>query len=331
MAQPITDVTVRITVQTPASVVGLGNPAIFIEGTTAGMKVYSDLEGLSEDHAIGTSVYAKAKAIFAQINKPAKIIVVTYLSGALATAADAHFYTDWHFALLAEDEAADQLALSNYVESQNYKFAVVQVKEAAELAPFANNKLTIGVVHGTDGEHLDAALVGNAANATVGSVTWKFRSNLAGITPQTLTKTKLDAIHEAGGIAYVTKSGVPQTSEGRTVSGEFIDAIHGEHWVKATIESRIQSLLANTDKLTFDANGIALLDAELTTVLQQAFENGVIDMVDESGEPDFTVTALQRTDLDPADIAARNYKGLSFAYRRSGAIHAVEVSGVVEV
>ncbi|MCI3027688.1 DUF3383 domain-containing protein [Desemzia sp. C1] len=331
MAQPISDVTVKITVQTPASVVGLGNPAIFVKGTTAGMKSYSDLEGLAADYAVGTGVYNKAKTIFAQLNKPAKVLVVTYAEGAVAAAADNAFYEDWHFALLAEYNETDALALSNFVEEQNYKFVVLQVEMAEELLPYENNSLTIGLVHSKPAEALDAALVGDAANATVGSITWKFRQNLAGITPDNINRTELDAIHAAGGIAYVSKAGVSQTSEGKTVGGEFIDAIHGEHWVKATIESRVQSLLANTDKLSFDANGIALLDAELTTVLQQAFINGIVDMVDESGEPDFAVVALQRADLDPADIAARNYKGLSFTYRRSGAIHSVAVTGTVEV
>lgn len=331
MAQPISDVTVRITVQTPASVIGLGNPAIFVKGLAAGMESYSDLEGLAEAYAIGTSTYTKAKTVFSQVNKPAKVLVITYLDGTIAEAADTYFYEDWHFALLSDYLEADALALSNFIEQQNYKFAVFQVETTEELLPFENNGLTIGLVHSNPAEALDAALIGDAASATVGSLTWKFRQNLAGITPERINKTELDAIHEAGGIAYVTKSGVPQTSEGKTVGGEYIDAVHGEHWVKATIESRIQSLLANTDKLSFDSNGIALLDAELTTVLSQAFTNGIVDMIDESGEPDFTVTALQRLDLDPADIAARNYKGLSFTYRRSGAIHSVEVSGVVEV
>ena len=331
MVQAISDVTVRISVLSPQSVVGLGVPAIFVVGLKAGVEEFSSLEGLTETYAAGTTVNKKAKAVFNQINKPAKILVITYLTGTIAEAAESYFFEDWHFSLLAEFAAADALALSNFIEAQGSKFAVVQVPEVAGLSPLAGNSLTIGVVHATSDEHLDAALVGNAANATVGSLTWKFRNNLVGISPSKITQGELEAVHAAGGIAYVAKAGINQTSEGKTVSGEFIDALHGDQWIKATIETRLQTLMSNTDKISFDSNGIALLESELTTVFEQAFTNGIIDMDDESKKADYSIVALQRTDLDAADIAARNYKGLSFRYRRAGAIHAVDVSGTIEV
>ena len=43
------------------------------------------------------------------------------------------------------------------------------------------------------------------------------------------------------------------------MSGEFIDALHGDHWVKSNIETNVQRLLSTTDKLTFDSNGIAFI------------------------------------------------------------------------
>ena len=122
----------------------------------------------------------------------------------------------------------------------------------------------------------------------------------------------------------------PQTSEGKTMSGEFIDACM-DHWVKSNIETNVQRLLSTTDKLTFDSNGIALLDTTVANVLETAFNNGIVDIVDETGVGNYSVTALGRQDLNPDDIAARNYKGLSFKYKRSGAIHTVDVTGTIEV
>ena len=104
-----------------------------------------------------------------------------------------------------------------------------------------------------------------------------------------------------------------------------------DHWVKSNIETNVQRLLSTTDKLTFDSNGIALLDTTVANVLETAFNNGIVDIVDETGVGNYSVTALGRQDLNPDDIAARNYKGLSFKYKRSGAIHTVDVTGTIEV
>ena len=328
--EKITDVTVTIDIQNPQPIVGLGNPAIFVQGTVAGYAKYESIETLKKDFSDTTSVFKKVNTIWNQSNKPRTVAVVTFEEGKIKEAVENYFYETWHFAMLADYDAADALAISNVIEEQKFKFLVVQVANVSDLAQFDENDLTIGLVHPTE-QALDAALVGNTASLPVGSVTWKGRTNLAGIKENKLTIADLNAIHEAGGIAYVNKAGIPQTSEGKTVGGEFIDALHGDHWVKSNVESKIQQLLSNTDKLTFDSNGIALLTSVVSNVMQTAFVSGIIDMIDETGAGDYSVKSLQRADLDPVDIARRNYKGLSFTYKRSGAIHTVDVTGTIEV
>lgn len=327
--EKITDVKVKIDVLQPQPTIGMGNPAIFNQGEQVGDKAYKSLASIKEDFSEDSGVYKKAAAVFAQANAPKTVHVITYAEGKIEEAAAASFFTDWHFALLAEFDADNALALSNFIEEQEFKFFVVQVDKVADLTPLSGNTATIGLVHPLD-EAFDGALIGNAASLPVGSITWKFRSNLIGITAQPLTVAGLEAIHEAYGIAYVEKAGIAQTSEGTTLSGEFIDALHGTHWVKANMESSIQNVLSTTDKLTFDSRGIDLLNVTATNILETAFQQGII-LADGEGKGDYAVTTLSRDDLDPADIAARNYKGLSFSYKRSGAIHTVEVSGTVEV
>lgn len=101
-------------------------------------------------------------------------------SGIIA-AASSYFYNDWHFALLANFVEADALALSNLIEENEFKFLVIQTATVDELTVFTGNNLTIGLVHPLE-EFLDAALIGNTASLTVGSVTWKFRHNLVDYT-----------------------------------------------------------------------------------------------------------------------------------------------------
>lgn len=327
--EKISDVTVIIDVLKPQPVIGLGNPAIFVEGTTKGHKAYQSMSALSSDFANTTDTYKKAAAVLAQRNAPKFVHVITFEEGKIVEAAEDYFYEGWHFALLATYDAADALALSNMIEEQDFKFFVVQAAAATGIEPFNDNALTIGLVHPLE-EYFDAALVGDTGSLPVGSVTWKFRSDLVGITPQSLTIGQLEAIHTAHGVAYVNKAGIPQTSEGTTMSGEFIDAIHGTHWVKASLESQLQYTLSTTDKLSFDASGIDLLNAVASNVLETAFAQGIV-AADDEGKGAYSVTTLQRGDLDPGDIAARNYKGLSFNYQRSGAIHSVVVNGTIEV
>ncbi|ELU8995703.1 DUF3383 family protein [Enterococcus faecalis] len=330
MIEKISDVNVKIDIMHPQPIVGLGNPAIFVQGAKQDYKEYTNLETLVKDFANSTNVYKKADAIWKQDNKPYTISVITFAEDSIADAAKSYFYNDWHFALLANYEENDALALSNLIEENEFKFLVLQTSTVEELSVFAGNNLTIGLVHPSE-EYFDAALIGNTANLTVGSVTWKFRHDLVGITANPLTAGQLQEIDRANAIAYVTKAGIPQTSEGKTLGGEFIDSLHGDHWVKSNIETKVQRLLSTTDKLTFDSNGIALLDTTVANVLETAFTNGIIDIVDETGVGNYSVIALSRQELNPDDVAARNYKGLSFKYKRSGAIHTVDVTGTIEV
>lgn len=329
MLPKISDIIVRITVNQPAPLLGMGQPVIFSKGSKEGYKEYESLVDLNEDYAITTAVYKKASAILAQSNRPRKFAVATFDKN-IVDVATKYFFESWHFALLAEYDGDDALALSNFLEEQQFKFLVVQVDKASELDTLEGNMLTIAAVHDKQDEYLDAAVVGNTANLTVGSVTWKNRANLVGITPIDISVSELNILHRKGGFAYVRKAGIPQTSEGKTVGGEFIDALHGDHWVKASIETNLQRLLTDMDKVDLASAGIAQIRSTAEDTLVEAHGNGIIDTNDEDGLPNYEVDAAPRSELDPEDIARREYKGLSFRYKRSSAIHSATVQGIIE-
>ncbi|EUJ24763.1 hypothetical protein PGRAN_02670 [Listeria grandensis FSL F6-0971] len=332
MAVAVTDVVVNIDIERPAAKVGLGRPLILTKDVAVDAKYgeFTSLEALAKTYPNTTKVYEKAKAIFLQKNAPDMVAVAPF-STSVANALEDVFSKSWHFAILADYVAADALAISNLIEEKAFKFAVIQVPTFAGASQLKTNSRTIVVVHDKVGEHLDAAWIGDVASATVGSATWKFRSNLVGITASELTSAQVDEIHAQGAVAYIIKAGVSQTSEGKTANGEFIDALHGDDWVKSTIETRLQKALTDADKVTFDSRGIALLQSELTSVLDEAFLNGIVDSDDETGQANYSVTAMQRSELKAEDILARKYKGLRFRYKRSGAIHSATVSGTIVV
>lgn len=332
MVDAITDVNIHIDIYKPAPKVGLGRPLILAKSDTAtsSYKEYTSLESIEADYARTTSVYMKASAIFKQDNAPDKVAVGAFADGEAAVFVEKQFNQSWHFALLADYVAADALAISNFIEEKTFKFLVVNVADVAGAQQFKGNARTIVLVHNNSEENIDSALLGAVASKPVGSVTWKFKS-LKSVTATEITADELKAIHEAGAIAYVNIAGIAQTSEGITAGIEYIDALHGDDWIKTNLETRIQTLLSKTDKLSFDASGISLLQSEVKTVLAEAFSNGIISLNDETGEGDYSMEVKQRADLKPEDIAARNYKGISFRYKRAGAIHTVDVYGTIEV
>jgi len=332
---PLSDVTVTIDIQKPTRLIGLGKPLILAKKTgTSTYKSYSDLTAVKADYAESTNAYKKAAAIFAQDHAPAEIAIASYDTAgtAIKTAKEAvekYYENDWYFVLDADAEVADQVAVADYVESQKFKLYVVKTKDTADRNAFKQNAYDRTVVfhHTIDTEFPDAALVGELGSQTVGSITWKFKT-LKGITPLDLTKTELAAIHADKAIAYVTKAGIRQTSEGTVASGEYIDVMHGKDWIKVDMENNIQTAFANNPKLPFDARGISVLNGQATTTLLRGSTNKII-AVDDDDNPLFTVKTKSRLETPVAERASRIYKGLSFSFQLAGAIHSANISGEV--
>ena len=145
---PLKDVNVIIDLVKPAPKIGLGTPLILVEAVGApAYKEYLSLEALATDYASGTAVHAKAQTILAQKNRPAKVAVASYEAGAVDAALDTFYNRAWHFALLAENKAADQLDVANLVAGKDFKFFVAQVDGNTGREALAGKKRTIIVDH----------------------------------------------------------------------------------------------------------------------------------------------------------------------------------------
>ncbi|GKV70281.1 hypothetical protein NCCP2716_27790 [Sporosarcina sp. NCCP-2716] len=328
------DVSVVIDILHPASVAGLGRPLILVAGDAVKYTEYKGLETLVADFNSGTPTYKLAQTILAQKNKPEVICVATYVGTtpapgqALGDVLEKYYDKSWHFALLAESTAADRLVLSNKVELHDFKFAVVQVSDKAEIQAFKGNPHTLVYFHTNEEERLDGAVIGDAANLEVGSITWKFRRNLKAVTPIEISPDDLDTVHTAGANAYVTKAGIPQTSEGIVATGEYIDFYHGRDWIKANMETDLQTMLADNDKVPSNTNGVSMVGAIATSVLSTAGKQGIIETNDED-QYAFNVYTQPYDEGTVDEQGKRVYSGLSFDYRAQGAIHKINVRGSV--
>lgn len=333
---PIQDVTVTIDIKNPAPVIGLGRPLILAPSQTATStyKEYTGLTALQADFATTTTVYKKAAAILSQKNKPDIVAVATYNDTDagihITDVFEQYFDKSWEFLLLADAVAADSLAISNALQAHDFKFLVLKVENEADIAQYNKNSRTIVYYHpGKPDEQIDGSIIGDAGSLTVGSITWKFRKNLVGITPVDINADDLAAITNAGANVYVEKAGTPQTSEGITATGDYIDTLHGQDWVKVNAESSLQNLLSENDKIPSNSTGVSMAASVLTSVLSTATQNGIVDS-DDNGNGLFTVTALPFDQIPDVDREKRIYSGLSFEYSPEGAIHEMKVKGTID-
>ena len=347
----ITDVTVTISVKKATSISGFGIPAIFVPGSANAYKEYNTIEAVELDYEATTFVNKFAQTFFAQQGHPQMLAVVTYQD--LTTAYNMFTNKPWYIAILANEAVttphpqndANVLSLSNLIEGSQYRMMFVQDSYGATdkitdanslLGKIAGNTRTVLFVKKANGtetsaELLAATLVGLYGAKTIGSLNWH------DLTAPTLTADDWDAtslvfIEQTGTVAFVNKSNnVAQTTSGKTVGGLYIDQVMGIDWVAQNIQSQLQDVLTNNDKVPFSTGGIALLQSVVENVLSKAYTNGIIDVDDASGNPLFSVTALDRADLDATDIANRTYKGLSYEYTPAGAIDTVNVYGEIEL
>ncbi|USK71762.1 DUF3383 family protein [Peribacillus asahii] len=333
------DVEVKIDVLHPAAVIGLGVPLILTVGTEVTYKEYKGkgaLEALVVDYPTNTTAYAKAKSVLAQKNKPDLVAVATYVAvtpeagQSLLEVVQKYYGKPWHFALLADATATEAVPVSDFIEEKEFKFLVLQSANKAELAQFSTKPRTLVYYHpGKPNEHLDSAVIGDVASLTVGQATWKFRKNLVGITAVE-DDSELDEIHALGANMYVEKAGVPQTSEGLACVGErteYIDFYHGQDFVKADAETRLQSLLTDNDKIPSNDTGISMIASTFTTTLETAGQQGIVESNNEGYQ--YEVNTIPWDEVDEADREKRVYTGVTFSYSPQGAIHKIKVNGTV--
>ena len=335
---PLQDVTVTIDIKKPSALIGLGTPLILTnKAGESTYKEYLDLDGIKEALGDKSDGYKLAKQVFDQGDeRPDKIAVATYSTTSekpitAVSVLENYFYNDWYFVMLDTGAATDYKEISDVVEAKALKVAAHIVDNAQDLEILKAGKYdrTFVFQHDKISEFLHVALIGQVGSQPVGSVTWKFKT-LKFATPQELTPTQLNDIHTNGGIAYVTKAGIDQTSEGKMISGEYIDVIHGKDWIKLNIEQQVQYLLSTNPKIPYTDSGIAQIEGAVRTVLEIAGQNGII-ATDDAGQYLYTITTKGRNEVLASDRAERKYNGLSFSFELAGAIHEAEIHGDILV
>lgn len=327
------DVKVKIELSKTAGSVGFGTPLLLTCGEEIAEVKYTecaDLEAVeAAGFAAGTDMYKAATKMLAQTNRPEKIAVCA-VNGAAVEALPDLISKGWRQLVLVGVNSTEYISVADYIETTKDKMFFVSMAKA-EFETFksglAGKKYDRTVIFVSESENAAAALVGETAGRTVGSFTYKFKS-LKDVAADDLTDSEIDALHANGAFGYVTKAGDDVTTEGISQSGKYIDITDSIDYVIQNIEYRVQKAFNNSPKLPYDDRGIAVLDAAVTSALQNAGNNGIIAVL-EDGTYDYTVSFAPRAQTTEADRESRVYKYGSFAFALSGAIHEAIVNGVV--
>lgn len=156
-----------------------------------------------------------------------------------------------------------------------------------------------------------------------GSLTWKFKS-VTGVAFSLLTPDELSKLSAKNVNNYVRKAGNNMMQEGVTASGEFIDITRGIDFITARLQENIYAQLINLPKIPFTDPGIAVVENEVRGVMDLGISQGIF-----AADPAPVVTVPAAADVDTNDKANRLLPDVRFTATLAGAIHFVEVNGVV--
>jgi len=330
---PLTDVHVTVSLVKPMAVAVFGKPLILTTETEAkAIKDYETKEQVEADYTTDSAVYRSAEKLFKQQTSRSPIVSIA----AAANAADLPallgtlYDRDWYFLLTTSTAVADLKALADVIEARGQKKFSARVTAAADYAALKAEEYdhTFLQYTKTPDEYADAAWVGLTGPKPVGSVTWK-NQQLVDVTPIEMTSTELLAIHNGGANTFVTMSGDKVTSEGRVVSGEYIDVMIAKDWIAQKTQTNVQRVMTRNDKVPYSAVGVVMLEAAVVEVLQEALANGMIAIDD--GKPQYSTDFASIADQSPLDRGKRIYRRGKFRFKLEGAIHQAWIDCEIEL
>jgi len=233
----------------------------------------------------------------------------------------------------------DYKAVSSWAETQKKIFfycssssAIKNPSSTSDIAYYMKNLAydrTCSIYHtnaqgDVDPSYIEAGWMGEALPYDPGSQTWSYKT-IAGVAPYGITSGERSAILAKNCTIYTTTAGVNNTEQGKVASGEYIDIIRGIDWLEARLQEEVFSNLINVRKIPFTDEGIATISGTVQGVLYEAADQGLL--VRDS----IVVTAPLAKDVPTADKLDRNLPDVNFTAILQGAIHTVEINGIVTV
>lgn len=300
-------------------------------------------EMLDEGWLTTDPVYQAAAAVLRNNPRVPGVVVgrkdAADASWAAALAAVRSANSGWYALTIVPDSvpvATDYLAAAEWAEAQKVIF-FLQATDTGVLDPASTTDIaaalkalgygrTVVLYHAAanEAQRADATWVGEGLPFGPGTSTWAFKQ-LVGVTPDTFTPGERNAALGKNANIYEVVAGVPVTQFGKTVGGEFVDIIVCVDWLESRLQENVYGLLVNARKVPYDDGGITIVAGAVQATLEEAARAGILQL------DSIVLSVPTYAEIPQADRLARNLPDITFTALLVGAVHTVEIRGVVSV
>lgn len=304
-----------------------------------------DLLDVSFGIGINDPLYKAALVGFSQIPGPSRLFVGRRDAGqpvqtALAACAVAN--NDWYGFTEVSHNEADLLGAAAWAEANTKLFLTaindVDVTNTSGTEPATalktSNFFRTAWFYNIDPTQFpEVAAASRAFTIYPGGETWA-NLRLQAVSAPPMTETAYLNITAKNGNTFEQFRNIAITQNGITAGGEYIDIIRGRDWLCEEIRTNTFNRFVDA-RIPYTDVGIAIIRQGITQALDLGVRRGLIAerAIDPDNDqriiPSYTITVPSVINVSTSDKAARILRDVKFTARLAGAIHAVEISGVL--
>lgn len=183
-----------------------------------------------------------------------------------------------------------------------------------------------------ENEYIALAVMAKCFGYDPGTESWNYKE-LVGITPSILSSTEKATLKSLNINTFLRYAGTGVTNGGLTLAGEWIDVIRFRDWLKREMQKNIFNALRTAKKVPPTDAGIGMIEGKMLETLLKGQTVGGICATEYDADgneiPGFKVVVPKASDLTAEEKQSRKLSGCTFTARLLGAIHLVEVTGVL--
>lgn len=235
--------------------------------------------------------------------------------------------SDWYGLLLASREQSDIEEADDWIPADKLFITSPIEDDWDALSEYDLESDKTGAFPSEEEQEVDAAIMSRMFATDPGSQTWKWQE-LSGVRSSGYSSADVSAMTdpeegEPHMNPVIWEMGVDYTADGANVNGGFLDIQRAIDWLEARLTENIFQLLVSQGKVSFTNTGIAQVTSRMREIFQQAKGRDVLK--------EYGIYAPDREDVPTNDRANRVLPDVEFEGIIAGAIHEVEVSGVLQV